>query len=192
MSKYSLNFQISSWILTLTLLFECLVTSQRIYENFKTSLSEDEQTFSKGDKKSDASTSGVVNLGSDDYPFSGESTSVMQVSDDRYLEMRILTRATVHQSDATFDSRSGYERPQVEAGQNLSETEGEAAEVFYSRSEVGAKDETDHSRTRNRKTRSTPSSKKKVGERDEINDQAETHAEKRDHENIPDKKDYDK
>ncbi|CAG5118793.1 unnamed protein product [Candidula unifasciata] len=97
---YFLTAQIASWLLTATLLFECLITLQRIYQTISAELLE-EASNSKRDKtivSPDTLKRGVINLASDEFQ---DSDDTAEFNHSAETVKRTLAEVTVHTDNVT-------------------------------------------------------------------------------------------
>lgn len=92
--------QISSWLLAATLLFECFITSQRIYQTVSAEFIE-EATSSKLDAtivSPDSVKTGIINLASDELE---ENQEAVDLNRSPEVVKRTLAEVTVHADNVT-------------------------------------------------------------------------------------------
>uniref|UniRef100_A0A0B7A3M2 Uncharacterized protein n=1 Tax=Arion vulgaris TaxID=1028688 RepID=A0A0B7A3M2_9EUPU len=155
---YLLLAEISSWLLSVTLLIECFITSQRIYQNIKasftTGVTEKEKTVPKIFEMSVVSIIGIINQGSDD--FTGEARTD-QLSDSSDPSKRTMAEITVHQDNMALAAISNYEMSAIIETPDV-QISGEAGKESTKKKQQESsaqENETESDKPRNRRRKTT-------------------------------------
>ncbi|BFZ07030.1 hypothetical protein BsWGS_10069 [Bradybaena similaris] len=97
---YFLTAQISSWLLAATLLFECFITSQRIYQTVSAEFIEEaaSSTLDATIVSPDSVKTGIINLASDEIEENQEAVDLKRSPE---VAKRTLAEVTVHADNVT-------------------------------------------------------------------------------------------